>query len=152
MYRIYTVREGEDLLSIANSLGITPEEIRMINGFANDYEVMQGDLVIVPAVTANPFDNYIVKEGETLYGIAQLFNLDVNDLARLNGLDSSDYIYPGQELLVPKNNISFYITNEGDTLAKIKEKFPKNFDNILNTNQFIYLMPDQVLIFEKNER
>ena len=40
---------------------------------------------------------------------------------------------------------------KGDTLAKIKEKF-KNFDNILNTNQFIYLMPDQVLIFEKNER
>ncbi len=101
-------------------------------------------------MTISPFDNYLVQKGETLYGISQKFNLDVNDLARLNGLDVDDYIYPEQELIIPKSNISFYITNEGDTLGLLREKFPSDFDKILKNNQYIYLMPDQVLIFQKN--
>lgn len=150
MYRIYTVREGEKLLSISNRLGVNPDEIRKINGFSADYEVTPGDQIIVPSVTISPFDNYVVQKGETLYGISQKYNLDVNDLARLNGLDVDDYIYPEQELIIPKSNISFYITNEGDTLGLLREKFPSDFDKILKNNQYIYLMPDQVLIFQKN--
>ena len=150
MYRIYTVREGEKLLSISNRLGVNPDEIRKMNGFSADYEVTPGDQIIVPSVTISPFDNYVVQKGETLYGISQKYNLDVNDLARLNGLDVDDYIYPEQELIIPKSNISFYITNEGDTLGLLREKFPSDFDKILKNNQYIYLMPDQVLIFQKN--
>ena len=150
MYRIYTVREGENLLSITNRLGITPDEVRRINGLPDNYEVVVDEQIIVPAVTMSPFDNYVVQRGDTLYRIAQQYNISSNDLARLNGLDSEEYLYPEQELLVPREGVSFYITNEGDTVDSIRQQFPSDYEKIFRTNQYIFLISDQVLVFKKN--
>lgn len=152
MYKIYTVKEGEDILSITNDLGITPDEIRKINGFPANYEVEVGEQIVIPAVSTSPFDRYIVKQGETLYGVASKYDISADDLAQLNGLDKEEYIYPKQELLVPKPNVDFYITREGDTIAKLRQQISTDFENILKNNPYIYLMPDQVLVYEKNNR
>ncbi|MDD4547844.1 MAG: LysM peptidoglycan-binding domain-containing protein [Bacilli bacterium] len=152
MYKIYTVKEGEDILSITNDLGITPDEIRRINGFPTNYEVEVGEQIIIPSVSTSPFDRYIVKQGETLYGIASQYDISADDLAKLNGLDKEEYIYPNQELLVPKSGVDFYITSEGDTIAKLRQQLSTDFDTLLESNPYIYLMPDQVLVYEKNSR
>ena len=34
-----------------------------------------------------PYEMYIVSEGDTLWGIAKKYNLDVRDLARMNSLN-----------------------------------------------------------------
>ena len=151
MYIIYTAKEGENILSITNRLGITPDEIRKINGFPPNYEVAPGEQIIVPSVSADPFDNYMVKKGDSLYQIAQDYNIDVNDLAKLNGIDPDDFIYPNQELLVPKENVFFYITQQGDTVDKIRQQFPSDFEQIFRNNKYIYLVPDQVLVYKKTE-
>lgn len=152
MYRIYTVREEEDLLSITNRLGITPDEIRRINGLPENYEVAPGEQLIVPTVTASPFDNYVIKKGDTLYAIAKQYNISSNEIARLNGLDPDEYLYPDQQLLVPREGVTFYITDEGDTVDMIRQQFPNDYEKIFRTNQYIYLMPDQVLVFRKNNQ
>ena len=41
---------------------------------------------------------YVVKRGDTLYSIAWRFGLDLNSLARNNGIRSPYTIYPGQRL------------------------------------------------------
>ena len=41
---------------------------------------------------------YVVKRGDTLYSIAWRFGLDMNSLARNNGIRSPYTIYPGQRL------------------------------------------------------
>jgi len=41
---------------------------------------------------------HTVARGETLYSIAWRFGLDVNDLARVNGISRPFTIYPGQQL------------------------------------------------------
>ncbi len=151
MYIIYTAKEGENILSITNRLGITPDEIRKINGFPPNYEVAPGEQIIVPSVSADPFDNYMVKKGDSLYQIAQDYNIDVNDLAKLNGIDPDDFIYPNQELLVPKENVLFYITQQGDTVDKIRQQFPSDFEQFFRNNKYIYLVPDQVLVYKKNK-
>lgn len=151
MYKIYTVKDGEDILAIANKVGISPTEIRKINGFPENYEVSMGEQLIIPSISISPFDNYIVIKGDTLYQIAKKYNIRVDDLAKLNGIDSDEFIYPNQKLLVPKENMSFYITQEGDTVDKIRQQFPTDYGSIFKTNKYIYLIPDQVLVYQKTK-
>ena len=43
---------------------------------------------------------YVVKSGDTLSGIASQFNTDYQTLARNNGIQNANWIYPGQVLNV----------------------------------------------------
>ena len=43
---------------------------------------------------------HVVKKGETLYRIALMYRLDINEIRELNNLSSSSSIYPNQKLLV----------------------------------------------------
>src|SRR5690606_30426413 len=42
---------------------------------------------------------HVVKSGETLYGIAKKYNISIEDLQRMNGLNSS-YIRPNMVLII----------------------------------------------------
>ena len=50
--------------------------------------------------TQNP-ESYVVAEGDTLYGIAIRFGVDLNALIELNGLSDPNDIQVGQELKIP---------------------------------------------------
>ena len=49
----------------------------------------------------------IIEKNESLFTIAKENNFNPSLLAILNGLDSSDYIFSGQKILIPKNNYSY---------------------------------------------
>lgn len=51
-----------------------------------------------PVVTQT--DTHTVRAGETLYSIAWQYNLDYRYLARLNGINRSYLIYPGQKIIL----------------------------------------------------
>ncbi len=59
---------------------------------------------LTPFPTPTPRDNgqiiYIVQEGDSLYRIAGIIGMDVEELAALNGMDVDDGIRIGQELLL----------------------------------------------------
>lgn len=57
--------------------------------------------------------NYTVKEGDTLYGIAQEYQVAVRELMRANNLNGS-LIRPGDILLVPEKNPSSGRLSRGD--------------------------------------
>ena len=59
---------------------------------------------------------YEIKKGDSLYKISKEYNVNTKLLAELNGLNLDDYIYPGQTILIPKRDVSYYITKDGDTL------------------------------------
>lgn len=44
---------------------------------------------------------YVVKEGDTLWEIAQRFGTTVRALVRANDIEDPDLVYPGQELVIP---------------------------------------------------
>ncbi len=45
---------------------------------------------------------YFVKPGDTLWKIAKKFRSTIEDIARVNGIEDVDKIYPGQQLYIPK--------------------------------------------------
>ena len=67
----------------------------------------------------------------------------------LNGINSTDYIYPGQELAVPMENVRYYFTREGDTLRSVAEAMNTKPVELVLQNETIYLLPDQMLIYKK---
>jgi LysM repeat protein len=59
---------------------------------------------ITPTVTLDVLEDvfvYIVQAGDTLAGIAARFGVTVEDLVLLNDLEDPDFIFEGQELLIP---------------------------------------------------
>ena len=52
-----------------------------------------------PATQGKP-GYYLVRRGDSLYGIAKEYVLTVEELRRLNNLNKDQIIYPGQKLLV----------------------------------------------------
>ena len=94
------------------------------------------------------FDIYKVEKGDSLYKIAKEYNINPTLLSSLNGLNIDDYIYPDQEILVPKKGYLYYITVDGDTIDLVSDKFSLNIDEILSENT-IYLLPGQLLIHKK---
>ena len=94
------------------------------------------------------FDIYKIESGDTLFKIAKEYNINPNLLMILNGLNKDDYIYPNQELLIPKSGYIYYITAEGDTIDIVADKFNVSKNDIMSENT-IYLLPEQLIIHKK---
>ena len=95
---------------------------------------------------------YVVKKGDTLYGISNQFGVSVTELAELNGIKGS-FLQIGKELLIPSksgtnpNNIFMYTVKSGDTLYGIARKYNTTVDAIMKLNYFksTILQPGQVI-------
>ena len=97
-----------------------------------------GEEIIVPETSKNYFEYYTVNKGDSIYAISRRYNINPELLASVNGLNNADYIYPGQVILIPKSNYSYYITKEGDTLDSVVNLFGTNKDKFLDeTKQLI---------------
>ena len=66
------------------------------------------NMFITPAPAASSASNYtgatttyVVQPGQELGLIAKDFNVAVADIVAMNGIDNPDFIYPGQELIIP---------------------------------------------------
>lgn len=101
-------------------------------------------------VNQNYFDFYKIEKGDTLYAIGRRYNINPSLLASLNGLNLEDYIYPGEEILIPKNNYSYYLTAEGDTLTSVANMFNVDKEKLIKENGVIYLLGGQLLVHKKN--
>ena len=45
---------------------------------------------------------YIVKKGDTLWKIAKRFGSTIDDIAKTNGIEDENKIYPGQKIYIPR--------------------------------------------------
>ena len=139
MYSVYEVKKNESLNDIANKLNISLEELISLNNNVNT--IKEGQLIIIP--NENQYNTYVVKKGDNLYNIAKRYNVDEKTIELLNGLKENEYIYPGQKLLIPKDNV--YVTKENDTVKKLLDS-GINLDNLYN----IYLQNDQIIFYKKD--
>lgn len=148
MYKIYNVQNGDTLENIARRLGITPEVLATLNGLDVSSQLRPNTNIIIPT-SQILFEKYKIKKGDTIYGIARTYQVDPAQLAKLNGLEDDEYIYPDEEIFVPRPGTGFYITNEGDTLNGVANILKITPNDIGNQNDTIYLVEDQLIVYKK---
>lgn len=145
----YIVEKNDTIESIGRKYNIPIIEIIRANNLKEPYLLIEGQSLTIPTGIYNIFDYYTVKKGDNLYDIAKNKNTTVDILSQINGLEKDEFIYEGQTLLVPKQEISLYITKEGDTIDDVAEFFSETIPDVVYSNKNIYLLPGQLIVFSK---
>ncbi len=132
----YIVKSGDTLYSIAKKYGLTVDELKKMNNLSsNTLSINQKLLVGNDMSTDDNYDVYVVKSGDTLWGIASKYNTSVDKIKDINNLNSNN-LSIGQKLLVPGNNLGTkkYIVKSGDTLYKIAQNNGTTVTELINLN------------------
>ncbi|SET13595.1 spore germination protein [Salinibacillus kushneri] len=75
---------------------------------------------------------YVVKTGESLFDIAQRFQVSTDELIALNELDQPSRLIVGQALVIPVNQ---YTVQPGESLYVIGQKFNVPYQQLAEANQ-----------------
>ncbi|MEX2435416.1 MAG: LysM peptidoglycan-binding domain-containing protein [Balneolaceae bacterium] len=160
----HVVEEGETLFAISREYNVTIPEIQQWNNLDNLNIALGQELVLFPqdapeemsppptdiqnteresivrqSETAASNTYYIVKSGDSLYRIANQHNMTIDELRRLNNLES-DIINVGQRLTVrdvrsapsiaenaedstPQGRFVLYTMRSGENAQSLMEKF-----------------------------
>ncbi|OLF39558.1 MULTISPECIES: lytic transglycosylase [unclassified Psychrobacter] len=105
----YTVKSGETLIGIANSIGVSAEEVAAVNSnFNAKARLQRGQTIKVPVSKAevnrqlnNQPISYKVQSGDSLTGVARRYNIGISDLAAANGLSTTSNLIRGRTITIP---------------------------------------------------
>lgn len=136
----YTVKSGDTLWKIANANNTTVDAIKSANNLTSN-SLTVGQLLMIPTKTSGSNENtYTVKSGDSLWKIANQFNMTVAELKRLNNL-ATDSLQVGQILKIkegavsnPSNTGNTYTVVSGDSLYKIANRFGVSVSDLMLAN------------------
>ena len=162
----YRVAKGDTLGRLAIEYGVSQSELKQANGLKSS-NIRIGQVLKVPGpvkkdvvVVAEPAaavaeavspqapeesastevyikKRYVVKEGDTLSGIAASFGVTTDEIKKASAL-KSDQIGKGNILLIPvpqeKVTSSRYTVARGDTLGRIASKFGVSVSELKKAN------------------
>lgn len=131
----YTVKSGDSLWSISRKFGVTVNELKKVNNLSSNL-LSIGQNLIIPGKNNNTSSNeYVVKKGDTLYGIANKYNVSVDNLKSYNNL-STDSLSIGQIIKIPDNKVNSneYVVKSGDSLYSISRKYGVSVDELMSVN------------------
>ena len=121
----YTVKSGETLIGIANSIGVSAEEVAAVNSnFDARARLQRGQTIKVPVSKAEvnrqlndqPI-SYKVQSGDSLTGVASRYNIGVSDLASANGLSTTSNLILGRTITIPASGGSVSTSSNSSSAA-----------------------------------
>lgn len=123
---IYTVKKGDSLWKIANKYNTTVEKLKSANNLKTNI-LSVGQKLVIPSISVSPevSDTYIVQKGDSLWSIANKFNMTVSELKNLNNL-TNNLLSIGQVLKIKdssNNGKTTYTVQKGDSLWVIANKY-----------------------------
>ena len=158
----YTVARGDSVISVAKRFNTTPMVVREMNDLPTGPLSVGTDLhvpaasselpakVLLAAARVDGRDRsarrphvHIVHRGDTMWSIARRTGVDVNKLARINGLQPGDPLRAGQRLRLSNSNSGgsgggarkvTYTVRRGDTLTQIAKLFQVSVGQIMSWN------------------
>lgn len=137
----YILRETPNNESIIVEYGFADSTGDDVNQLKNNWQDLTeavvkslAEYIGVPYKPIISADTYIVKSGDNLYKIANMFDTDVSELKRLNNL-TNNLLSIGQKLIVPSaKDYQTYIVKSGDTLYGIARDFKTTVSGIQSLN------------------
>lgn len=152
-YFMHRVSPKETFSSLSRQYNISVSEIQAANTTIESLKI--GDIVYIPIVPANPVNNsnanaappapkpapvknvpavgeskqtHTVQKGETLYAISRIYGMSVDDLKKLNGLNSNA-VSIGQKLKViagskPATPVNTEVPKVSTEIKGVKEEAP----------------------------
>jgi LysM repeat protein len=116
----YVVRKGDTLYAISRRYEVTVSSILRANGLKDGDPLIEGRRIVIPAekgssavqaADATPMPtsfpspaaerNYVVKPGDTFYGIAKAHSVGLDSLLKANGLSKDSVLKVGRKLVIP---------------------------------------------------
>lgn len=134
----YVVQKGDSLWSIARKLNTSVAELKALNNLTSN-NLSVGQVLKTPSSNTenNNQTTYTVVKGDSLYKIAQKFNVTVQDLINLNNIPSTN-LSIGQVLkvkgTVPSKEETTYTVVKGDSLYAIANKYKVSVQDIIDAN------------------
>ncbi|WP_245522706.1 LysM peptidoglycan-binding domain-containing protein [Thermanaerovibrio velox] len=142
-----TVQEGESLSVIAQRHGLKVKDLVAANDIKDPDSIQEGQVLFVPLGADKVLETlahvkhlrrmeeeaeknppkvevryYTVKEGDSLWSIANSFGLDVNTLFGANR-SAGELIRPGSSVRIPNQDGIFVKVRRGDTVARLADKY-----------------------------
>nr|WP_315005849.1 LysM peptidoglycan-binding domain-containing protein [uncultured Capnocytophaga sp.] len=138
----YTVKDGDTLEGIAKVFRVSPNDIKTLNP-SLEKGLQKGMLLVIPGNEVayfskkqpTGFEQHIVKEKETLYGLAQKYGISQDDLRRYNIILYKKELSKGQELTIPlyretpkdivkgKEGLTKYVVKPGEGIWRIAQNY-----------------------------
>ena len=98
----YTVVAGDTLWGIARKFNVSVDDLKSLNNLTSN-SLSIGMVLKIPPYSNKKNEEtnvYVVKSGDSLWSIARKFNSTVDEIKRLNSLQSN-ILSIGQRLVVP---------------------------------------------------
>jgi membrane-bound lytic murein transglycosylase D len=182
----YKIKKGDSLSVIAQDHQVTVAALKEVNKLQSN-TILVGHLLVIPrsgdpSLSPEPHpqtgksrsrqrrndplpQRYVVRQGDSLWSIAQAHNLDHRLLAKWNDLALDRSLQPGQELTIqarqtgadllssanlaagPEPSPISYEVQEGDSLYRIAERFSVTIPELKKWNALPgeFLLPGQRL-------
>jgi membrane-bound lytic murein transglycosylase D len=168
---LHSVKKGESVATIAAKYKTQPIVVREMNSLAEGAPLVEGTELRVPTAVVNLPSKvmlaaarvdgkggragrpavHVVRSGDSLWRIAKRHRMNVNTLARLNGMRPGDTLRAGQKLVLntrasvgsgsKKSSGSSgsarqvsYKVRSGDTLSRIAQVFGVSVSDLVNWN------------------
>lgn len=153
-YYYYEVKKNEQLGDIAAKIGVSKEDIIKFNPSARNgvakkqllfLPVSEFDNAAKPAsqrVNASALNNtvtHVVKNGESVYGIAKAYNITESELLLANP-SLSGGAKAGDELVIPNKaastvgGIHYHTIQSGETLYGVAKRYNTTIERIMELN------------------
>ena len=145
--KIYTVKAGDTLSTIASRYGVSVVRLKRANRLSGD-SLRIGDRLEIPtqvAVSDAPkrvakSRTHRVRSGESLYTIGKRYGVSVDRLKAANGLRRNT-IRVGQDLVIPSvsnqkaaSESKVYRVRSGDTLSEIARRYGTTVSKLRSAN------------------
>lgn len=172
----YTVVKGDTLGKIALQHNTAVKAIQRINKLSSN-TIRLGQHLLIPTTAANDAADsltevtalndstpsqqqvqYTIKAGDTLWDLSREFNVTVAEIAKWNGITKNTTLKLGQKIVILQNTADTkiakntrtvtYKVRQGDSLARIAQRFSISVADIVKWNQINknnYIQPGQKL-------